>query len=92
MDRDIIEQITKIVLSKIQDLESVKLSRGLSHDEVIHWNEISRNLYGDLPGGMTCSNRGLSEHEIEDWKNITKSISHIVVNDSDNNNGYVSLY
>ena len=94
MNRDLIEQITRLVLAQLEESDS-KQTSVLTREELSRWNEISASIQG---AGSRNSGNGshhqlqpLSIAEIQRWNEITGQMG-VGQRNGTGNTGQVKLH
>lgn len=95
VDLSLVEKITKMVLSELQDWKEPKNFPPLTKEELEKWQEISLTLHHkkicSLPTESERTYLPLTEDEVKRWSVIT---AHFVqpTKEVDNQNGQVKFY
>ncbi|MDQ0338739.1 hypothetical protein J2S00_001525 [Caldalkalibacillus uzonensis] len=75
MDRALVKEITKLVISKLEETAAI---RPLTAEEIRHWNEItcSMSAIESRKGSVNKETdvRPLTDQEIRHWNKITASM------------------
>ncbi len=78
MNPDLVAQITRLVISKLEESNRGQ-SLSLSSAEINHWNEISTSMQkttGNSSNGTNTNSQALSTTEIENWNEITNHMKN----------------
>lgn len=105
MEQAFVEQVTKLVLAKLEQVLNSELRTDfsaslptlcpLSQQEVERWNEISQSIHAFHKGGFSAEapsmHRPLSQEEIKRWDEISSSINK-TNRCSSGGGGFVKIY
>ncbi len=74
MERALIEEITRLVISKLKEEEN----QALTQDELERWRQISTILHGDSRVEKKAGT--LSEQELKQWHELTLKLQTVTKN------------
>jgi hypothetical protein len=96
MNPDLVAQITKLVLAKLEESNTTTSTSSLSESEIKRWNEINASLprssSESSDDGMYRQLQPLSSVEVKSWNAITERIQGRSFPKKDSDTGQIKFY
>jgi hypothetical protein len=96
MNPDLVAQITKLVLAKLEESNMATSTSSLSVSEIKRWNEFNasmhRNSSESSGNGMYRQLQPLSSEEVKSWNAITERIQGQSIPKKDSGTGQIKFY